>query len=172
MKIHDSVPTLAFAALALVLAGTACEPQARQATEEAAAVDTAAILAAIDSVRGHYEEAFNAGDLERAASIVHPDMIYSPPGHPPIRGRDSVMAYERRSTPPEATIRIEPMETRVVSDEWVYEYGISTVTFTPEGADEEQSVETTYLVILRNTGDGWQTYRESLSSNGPPPDGS
>lgn len=159
--------TFAIAGAALLLGAVACQPQAADQEQADAAVDTAAIRVAIDSLRSGFEDAFNAGDYETAASFIHPEMIYSPPGSPPIQGRDSVIAHDRRAFPAGATIDIEPMDTRIVGDDWVYEYGVSTVTFTPEGADQEQSVESTYLVIIRHTDDGWKVYRESLSSHGP-----
>lgn len=167
MNMNVRHSTVAAAGLALLLGAVACQPQAAKQGDGGAAVDTAAILASLDSLRSGFEDAFNAGDYETAASFVHPEMIYSPPGHPPIRGRDSVIAYDRRAFPAGASIEIEPIDTRILSGEWAYDYGISTVTFTPEGADEAQSVETTYLVIVRKTDDGWKVYRESLSSNAP-----
>lgn len=160
-------PILLSMGVALLVGAVACQPQGPQQAQNDASLDTTAIRAAVDSVRSQFEEAFNAGDYETAASLIHPEMIYSPPGNPPIRGRDSVIAYDRRSFPAGATIEIEPLDTRVLSDEWVYDYGISRVTFTPEGAEEEQSVESTYLVIVHKTDDGWMVYRESLSSNAP-----
>lgn len=167
MDMNPRVSTLAIAGTALLLGAVACQPQTAEQEQAAATVDTAAIRAAVDSLRAGFEDAFNAGEYETAASFIHPEMIYSPPGSPPIQGRDSVIAHDRRAFPAGATIEIAPMDTRILGDEWVYEYGTSTVTFTPEGADQERSIESTYLVIIRNTDDGWQIFRESLSSNGP-----
>jgi uncharacterized protein (TIGR02246 family) len=172
MQVHGLDSLLVLAGITFLLGGVACQQERPQQAAEATAVDTAAIRAEIDSVRSGFEEAFNAGGFEAAAEFLHPDMLYSPPGSPPIRGRDSVIAYDRSAFPSGATIEIDPIETRVLSEEWVYDYGISTVSFTPEGADMEQSVESTYLVIVRHTDDGWQVYRESLSSNSPMSGGS
>lgn len=158
----------ALPALVLVALGSAaCQPQGQQGQQSA--VDTAAIKADLDSVRSAYVEAYNAGDFKTTADVPHPNMIYSPPGRPPIRGRDSIVAYERASRPPGATIDLQPIETRVLSGEWVYEIGTSTIRYTPEGADSPRSMEATYLAIFRKTPDGWKTYRESISANGPPP---
>lgn len=162
---RHSTPVLAGAAL--LLGAVACQPQTPEQGQDSAALDTRAIRADIDSLRSGFEEAFNAGDYQAAASFLHPDMIYSPPGSPPIQGRNSVIAHDRRAFPAGATIEIQPMDTRILSDEWVYEYGISAISFTPQGADSQQSVESTYLVIIRDTDEGWKVYRESLSSNGP-----
>ena len=155
---------------ALLLAGlSACQLQERAATQQdAAAVDTASITATFHSIRAAYEKAYAASDLEAAASIAHPEMLYAPPGQPPIRGRDSIVACDRKTRPPGATINNKPIDFRVLSAEWVYELGTAAVTFPPEGAGEPQSVANTYLAIFRKTPEGWKAYRESISSNQPP----
>jgi len=158
--------------LVLVLAGTvllgACQPQ--EVRDDEGRIDTAAVKASIDSIRTVYEEAYANGDFETLRTVPHAQMIYSPPGRAPVHGRDSIVAYEERARPPGATLDIEPTDLRVLSPNWVYEYGTSTLRFTPEGAEESQSIQTTYLVIFRKTSDGWKAYRESLSSNHPLPD--
>lgn len=156
------------AALALLaFAATACQPQG-QGQRQHAAVDTAAIKAELDSLRSAYEKAYNAGDFQTISEVPHMDMIYSPPGRPPIRGRDSIVAYEEQMRPEGATLELQPIETRVLTGEWVYEMGTGTVTFTPEGADTTQSMKTTYLAVFRRTPDGWKTYREALSAHAAP----
>ena len=165
-------PVLAGVVLAgILLTGlAACQPQG-QGQGQQAAVDTAAIHSKLDSLRSAFEEAYSAGDFETVASVVHPNMVYSPPGRPPIQGRDSIVAYDQKMRPPGASIDIEPIEVRILTGEWAYEIGTSTIRYTPEGADAPRSMEATYLVVLRKTPDGWKTYRESLSTNQPPPGG-
>jgi ketosteroid isomerase-like protein len=81
---------------------------------------------------------------------------------------DSLRAASGYPFPPGATIDITPIEVRVLSEDWAYEFGNSTVTYTPEGADEPRKLNDTYLVLFRNTPDGWKLYREVASSNLPP----
>lgn len=171
--------TMALATAGLLATMAACEPRAEQqevgqegGQAEAAAVDTASIRSALDSVRSAFAEAFTAGEISSVSALLHPEVIYSPAGAPPIRGRDSVIAYDQRNFPPGATLEIEPIDTRIIDDEWVFEIGTTTVSFTPEGAEEATSMESTYLVVLRNTGDGWKLYREVAGSNQSPQDGS
>lgn len=153
--------------VAAVLVATACQPAGERGAMQETAVDTAAARAAIDSVRTVFEEAYTAGEIERVAPLLAPDVLVSAPGEPPIRGRDSVVAHEQRTWPEGATSTLTPIETRVLSDEWAYEIGTSAVTVTPEGAEEARTMESTYLVILRNTGEGWRVYREVLSPDHP-----
>jgi hypothetical protein len=43
--------------------------------------------------------------------------------------------------------------------------GVDTLTFTPPRASAPVQQTSTFLVILRKTAEGWQTYREVLSAN-------
>lgn len=140
-----------------------------QPNQEETAVDTAAVKAELDSLRSAYEKAYAEGDIEKAVrAVAHSEVTYSPPYHSVIQGRDSAIAHERQVRPPEATLDVNPMEVEVLSPEWVYEFGTATVSFTPEGEESDQSVESTYLILFRKTADGWKSYRESISSNQPP----
>jgi hypothetical protein len=70
--------------------------------------------------------------------------------------------------PAGARIAIKPMEVVALSDEWAYEFGTSVTTYTPQGSKEVIQLRDTYLLLLRNTGDGWKAYREVASSSPPP----
>jgi uncharacterized protein (TIGR02246 family) len=163
--------------LAFVLAGAllgvtaACQPPADQEGMEAAAVDTAAILDAFDEVRADYEEAFDAGDFAGVASHYTGDAVASFPGAPPVTGRAGIQSAMEETTPEGATVTIEPSETRVLSNDVAYDFGTSTQSFTPEGADEPVESTSSYLVILNRTANGWKISRAVVSPNEPPSDG-
>jgi hypothetical protein len=70
--------------------------------------------------------------------------------------------------PPGATIATKPIEVVALSREWAYEFGTSITTYTPDGATGAQQLRDTYLVLFRNTGDGWKAYREVASAASPP----
>ena len=72
--------------------------------------------------------------------------------------------------PPGAKIAITPIEVVALSKEWAYEFGTATTTYIPEGSDNEVELHDTYLILFRNTGKGWQAYRE-VASSAPPPSG-
>jgi hypothetical protein len=69
-----------------------------------------------------------------------------------------------------ARIAITPIEVVALSEGWGYEFGTAVTTYTPEGADVEQQLRDTYLLLFRNTGDGWKAFRE-VASSAPPPGG-
>lgn len=159
--------TVTLVAVALL----ACQPAGQQQTTDRAAVDTAAIEATFDSLRAGFEEAVEAGDFDRQAAIYTADAVYSPPLAPPVRGRDSIRAVLEQTTPPGATLDIQPMDLRILGPDRVYEFGTSTLTFTPEGAEQPVSMNSTYFALFHRTDGGWRITREALSLNQPPPGG-
>jgi hypothetical protein len=72
--------------------------------------------------------------------------------------------------PPGAQIAISPIEVVALSKEWAYEFGTATTTYLPEDSENVLELRDTYLILFRNTGKGWQAYRE-VASSAPPPGG-
>lgn len=163
MEIRKSL-TLVLAA-ALIGLTTACQPAGQEGgMQETAAVDTAAIMASLDSLRSSFEEDFAAGDAGAMAGQFTQDAVYAEPGGPPVTGRSPIESAMEANLPPEgATITIEPTRTRIVSADWVWEMGVSTASFTPEGADEPQETSSNYLVIVHRTSEGWKLAAEALA---------
>lgn len=161
-RTRRAVPWTAALLLAPVLALAACQPQATQ--DGAAAVDTAAVEASIDSLRAAYQEAVNGEDWERLGTMVTEDAVIVMPG--PAAWDSMLAAASEAGTPfpPGATLEIESAETGVLTADRAYDMGTGTVTWTPEGADEPRTVRDTYLVLLHRTADGWKVHREVASS--------
>ncbi len=152
------VPTGCIAVAALFLG--ACEPQAREATA-AAAVDTAAVLASVDSLRDAYQRAVADRDWQRLGGMVAEGAIMVMPGG---AAWDSLQAGSEEPFPEGATLEISSMETGVLGADWAYDMGSGAVTWTPEGSDEARTLRDTYLVLLHRTEEGWKVYREVASS--------
>lgn len=148
----------------------ACQPPAQEGgMQETAAVDTAAIMAELDSLRSAFEEAFDAGDAATMAGHYTQNAIYAAAGGPPVTGRSAIQSGMEADLPPEgATISIEPTRTVVVSADWAWELGVSTVSFTPEGADAPQEMSDSYLVVVRRTADGWRLAAEAITPHQMP----
>jgi ketosteroid isomerase-like protein len=155
----------AFWVTVVALSLAACEPQEENHQAPAVALDTAAARAAIDTLRSTYEGAVASGNFESMGAMLAEGAVMVRPGGPQW---DSFFAASPLPFPPGSTIDIEPIEVHVASQEWAYEFGNSTVTYTPKGANEARSLKDTYIVIFRNTGEGWKVYREVASSNLPP----
>jgi uncharacterized protein (TIGR02246 family) len=158
-------PVLASVALLAV----ACQPADRQQVAGEAAVDTAEVEAVLDSLRSAFLDAYEAGDAERIASLWAEDGVTAAPSAPPVRGRDSIRAMvDRDPALGKATAEISPLDVQVIDRDWAYEMGTLSVQFTPEGADQEQTVEISYLAVIHRTPDGWKYYREAYNLNQPP----
>jgi ketosteroid isomerase-like protein len=152
--------------LAVVIFAAACQPQGQERTAGQAAVDTAAVRTTIDSLRAAWEKGVGAGDFKSMATMLADGAVMVGPGGP---AWDSLAAGGSGAPfPPGATIDITPLEVRVMSPEWAYEFGSSTVTYTPQGTDQPRKLKDTYLILFRNTANGWKVYREVASSKAPP----
>lgn len=168
----ETAKTTGLLLVAGLVAAAACQPQGQQGEEaarEAPALDTAAVLASLDSLRSSYERAVAGGDWQELGTMVSPDAFAVGAGG---GSWDSVRAAAGEAPfPPDATLEIRPRETRILAPDWVYEIGTGTVTWTPEGADSARTATDTYLVLLHRTDDGWKVHREVASSRPLPEDG-
>ena len=122
--------------------------------------------AAIDRLRSAYESAVASGDASAIVPLLAEGAVMVRPGSPDWEAMAAAAAGA--PFPPGARIVIKPIEVVVLNAEWAYEFGTSTTTYTPRGASELVKLRDTYLILLRNTGDGWKAYREVASSSPPP----
>ena len=126
------------------------------------------LRAEIDQLRAAYEAAVASGDASAMAPLLAEGAVLVRPGAPDWNAMAAAAAGA--PFPPGARIAIKPIEVVALNKEWAYEFGTSTTTYTPQGASEPVELHDTYLVLFRNTGDGWKAYREVASSS-PPPSG-
>jgi ketosteroid isomerase-like protein len=131
-----------------------------------AAVDTAAVRATIDSLRGAWEAGVAAGNYASMGTLLADGAVMVQPGGP---GWDSLAtAAAGAPFPPGTTIDITPLEVRGLGPEWAYEFGTSAVTYTPAGSTAARQLSDTYLILFRKTPGGWKVFREVASSKAPP----
>jgi hypothetical protein len=115
-------------------------------------------------MRTLYEQCVATGDFETMGTLLAEGAVMVGPGGPQW---DALRAASDFPWPPGSTLEIRPIEVRVLSDEWAYEFGTSTATYTPAGASEPQTLRDTYLVLFRNSPAGWKLYREVASPDLP-----
>jgi ketosteroid isomerase-like protein len=131
-------------------------------------VEPSAFRAEIDKLRSAYETAVAAGDFDAMTTLLADGAVMVRPGGPEW---DAMAAAASGAPfPPGARITITPIEVVALSNEWAYEFGTSTTTYIPERSDAALALRDTYLILFRNTGNGWQAYRE-VASSAPPPSG-
>jgi ketosteroid isomerase-like protein len=154
-------------AVAIVAVGTLAACQGRL-TDQLTTTEASALRVEIDKLRSAYETAVAAGDASAMAALLADGAVMVRPG-----GTDwdaLAAAASGAPFPPGAKIAIKPIEVVALSKEWAYEFGTATTTYTSQGANEARQLHDTYLILFRNTGDGWKAYREVASST-PPPSG-
>jgi ketosteroid isomerase-like protein len=124
--------------------------------------------AAIDKLRADYEAAVASGSPSAVIPLLADGAVMVRPGGPDW----DAMATSASGTPFPlgARIAITPIEVVAMSEEWAYEFGTAITTYRPEGAEEERQLRDTYLLLFRNTGNGWKAFRE-VASSFPPPGG-
>ena len=133
-----------------------------------AAMDPSTIRAEIDKLRSEYETAVASGDSSALTALLADGAVMVRPGGPDW----DAMAADASGAPfpPGAKIAITPIEVVALSKEWAYEFGTATTTYKRDGSDDVSELHDTYLILFRNTGKGWQAYRE-VASSAPPPSG-
>ena len=156
---------LAVAAGSLAACQPNDQPQDQRPSAQPAPVDTVAVRAVIDSLRAGYEQAVASGNFDQMGAMLAEGAVMVPPGGPKW---DAMFASSKLPFPPGATIDITPIEVRVLSHEWAYEFGTSTLTYKPAGAASAETMSDTYLILFRKTPGGWKVFREVASSNLPP----
>jgi ketosteroid isomerase-like protein len=124
------------------------------------------VRAEIDRLRSAYETAVASGRLEAMLPLLAEGAVMVHPGALAWRAMEA--AASGAPFPAGAKIAIRPIEVVTLSEEWAYEFGTSTTTYTPPGSKEIARLRDTYLVLFRKTVDGWKAYREVASSSPPP----
>lgn len=116
-------------------------------------------------MRALFERSVNVGDFDQLNSMMSNGAVGVGPGGPKW---NSLIYASEESWPPGVTVETTPIETGALTKEWAYDVGVTTVTYTPDGASEPRTLRHTGLVPLRKTSDGWKIYREVASSALPP----
>lgn len=164
-------PSLRPASLLLVASlplALACRPADRGRMPEAA-TDTAAVEAAVDSLRQAFLDAYEAGEPGRVAALYARDAVLLPVDRPPVDGRDSIRAYFAGELAADPALEVEPHEVKPLSPDWASSGGTYRVTVTPKGEEGPSTVRGSYLILFRNTPEGWKLFRHANTYDSVPP---
>lgn len=145
-----------------------CQP-AERGQMAGTALDTAAVKAAVDSLRDAYLEAYNSGEAGQVAALYTQDAVYLPADGPPVTGRDSIQAALTQALAPGPTLEVDSHEVIPLSPDWTSSGGTYRVTVTPEGAEEPRVIEGSYLILFRQTAEGWKLFRHAATLDSLPP---
>lgn len=161
-------PPFALFVVAGVTVLASCQPAGEGGMEEAA-VDTAAVMSAADSLRRAYAEAYNAGDTAAVLSTLSRDFVFLPAQGPPIKGRKKVLSVLGRGMAMNQQISISPQDVKLLGPDAVVDYGTATFSVSPPDADTAQTTHRHgYLVVAERTADGWKLTRAANTRLQPP----
>lgn len=128
-------------------------------------IDIEAELAGIEQTRQIFMKAVKEGDGETIGKIVTSDVQTFSPGSDDWN--QMYLISQNKGPFPYDSIKMNPLETVIVSDSVAYDFGNSLVYY----SDEEGNVvelKDTFLAIMKKGKDGiWRLHREVASSKVP-----
>jgi len=152
--------------LTIIAAATSCIAASAAAAEDRAAETE------IGALRGAFVEAVARGDFAALGALLAEGAVLVQPGTAEWEAMRA--AAGGAPYPPGAAMEIRPLEVKVIDDQWAFEFGTTRIAYADPASGERREVRDTYLIVLRNDGDGWGPYREVASASPPPggwPDG-
>lgn len=136
-----------------------CQPAGEGGMEQAA-VDTAAIMSAADSLRVAYEDGYNAGDTAAVADLISRDFVFYPAQGSPISGRQKVMSFLNPGIRMSQDVSVSSSGTEILGPDAVVDHGTATFTVPSPDADTAHSTHRHgYLLVGQRTDEGWKYIR-------------
>jgi uncharacterized protein (TIGR02246 family) len=116
---------------------------------------------AIERFTAEWNAAMKAKDVTRLVSMVTEDVVFLPPGFPPIRGRQAVEAMYRSFFPQFSRIEQEAVSEEVeVMGDWAFAWGTESTVLIPQGEGAPIRMDGKGLSILKRQADGsWKCAR-------------
>lgn len=129
--------------------------------------DVAAIESEVRAASVAWDEAHNAGDLDRLMSLYAEDAVSMPFERPALEGKDAVEedfgAYFADFDARHKTT-IVGLE---IADDWAIERGAYTLTATAKDGDGGFEEAGKHIVVRRKDGDGWKVVWEIWNVDAP-----
>ena len=126
-------------------------------------------VAAIKKLGQDYFDATNAGDPDRAAATMAPDVIIMPPDRLPLVGKEEIsrLAHDYHATfELKYTLDYDEVET---AGDWGFARATVTGTRTSKSGGGVEQVSLKNLWIFKKQGDGkWKFWRIMFNSTGSP----
>ncbi len=156
----------------LTLAIACAPPPEQEAPVLEEAVSTQADLEAVRALLDEYVAAENAADVERILALTTDDGWASPPGEPPIAGKEGWRSWWEDLY---AVYKLQGSDSDVeiqAFGSWGFIRGIWDATLTPKEGGEPQTGSYSFIVIVRRDADGtWKDARVVWNRNSPAPGG-
>ncbi|HEX7022801.1 MAG TPA: DUF4440 domain-containing protein [Trueperaceae bacterium] len=155
----------AVVAAAVTLAGCSVAPPDRVG-EAAVATDSAGV----ESATAAFHQALRVNDLETFMSYVAEDVIFMPPGEPPVRGREAVRSWMTGFLAQFRTSSLTLADREVlVGGGWAVELGTFEWALQPAAGGSPVVDRGNYMQVWKEQGDKtWRFAREVYNSSVPP----
>jgi uncharacterized protein (TIGR02246 family) len=116
---------------------------------------------AIERFTAEWNAAMKAKDVVRLMSMVTEDVVFLPPGFPPIRGPQAAEAMYRSFFPQFSGIEQEAVSEEVeVMGDWAFAWGMERIVLVPQGDSTPIRMDGKGLSILKRQADGsWKCAR-------------
>jgi uncharacterized protein (TIGR02246 family) len=114
--------------------------------------------------------AVRAKDVDRLKEMVTDDVVFLPPGFPPIRGKQAVEAMYRSFFPQFSTVEqtVSTEEVQVAGD-WAYVWGNEILVLAPKGGGPNIQMQGKGMSILRRQPDGSWKFARGINNAAPAP---
>ena len=116
---------------------------------------------AIEQLNAAWLIAMNSKDVPGLMSMVTDDVVFLPPGMPPIQGRRAVEAMFLSFFPQFALVeQRSTMEELEVAGDWAFMWGSESLTLTPTGGGPALRLDGKGMTVLKRHPDGsWKFAR-------------
>ncbi|MDF0706065.1 MAG: DUF4440 domain-containing protein [Bacteroidota bacterium] len=143
--------------------GNPSDASSEKETESVHTLDKDAELAKIQEVRNSFQKTVKEKRYGDLGQFVTDDLISIGPGSEDwIAYRKLREQYGNKFR--YDSIKMNPIETVILSDTMAYDFGVSSVFYTDENGTVHE-MEDTFLVIMKKTKEGeWKLFRELASS--------
>ena len=143
--------------------GNPSDSSSEKETESVHTLDKDAELAKIQEVRNSFQKTVKEKRYGDLGQFVTDDLISIGPGSEDwIAYRKLREQYGNKFR--YDSIKMNPIETVILSDTMAYDFGVSSVFYTDENGTVHE-MEDTFLVIMKKTKEGeWKLFRELASS--------
>ena len=124
-----------------------------------------------DAIRQLTEDwisAVSAKDIASLTGMVTEDVVFLPPGFPPIRGRQAVDAMYRSFFPQfsrvEQTVSVEEVE---VAGDWAFSWGSESLVLDPMGGGPPIQLQGKGMSVMRRQPDGSWKFARGINNTAP-----
>jgi len=170
LKALDHLPSLPIlAAVALLTTALHAGPVATTLQEVSGTTDAAADRNAVERATAAFHQALRANDLETFMSYVAEDVLFMPPGEPPVRGREAVRRWMTGFLAQYRTSSLTLADREVlVGSGWAVELGKFEWALQPAAGGAAVVDRGNYMQAWKRQLDGtWRFAREVYNSSVP-----